>query len=259
MTKINPNEAVAAHHKLVEKHYSDYTVIFTSLVGSQNYGLDTENSDIDTCSFVLPSFENFIYGKAPVSAEFDCDDGKCTVKDLRIAFNLLRKPSPNSIEWFLSDYQCYESAYAPVFRKYLNDGYYRNMIIHCDYQNMINAIIGTATGLHGRNMTSGKKYSHIIRLINLASKYIGSIETSHYFLLPKQDREIALLAKITPAEYSFQENIDAGIQELKNIFKYFRYGETFQKKEHLAQYIVNEFQTKLFEIYLRENGYEKKD
>ena len=190
---------------------------------------------------------------------FTTQDGKCVIKDIRLAFNLLRKPSPNSIEWFLSDYQYYESAYAPILRKYLDDGYNRRMIIHCNYQNMINAIIGTAMGLHGRDMSSGKKYSHIIRLINLASKYIGSIETSHYFLLPKQDREIALLAKTTPAEYSFQENIDAGIQELKNIFQYFRYSETFQDEEKLAQYIVNEFQTELFNRYLKENGYEKKN
>ena len=254
---MNVNEAVFMHHNEVQKHYPNYTVILTSLIGSQNYGLATESSDIDTCSFILPPFADFIYGKPLITKEFDYEDGKCVIKDLRLAFNLLRKPSPNSIEWFLSDYQYYEPAYASIFRKYLNNGYNRRMIIHCDYRNMINAIIGTAMGLHGRNMSSGKKYSHVIRLINLASKYINSIETSRYFLLPKQDREIALLAKTTPAEYSFQENIDAGIQELKNIFQYFRYSETFQDQEKLAQYIVNNFQTELFNKYLELNGYKK--
>lgn len=256
---MNVIERVKQHHNLVQAHYPNYTIIFTSLYGSQNYGLDNKDSDIDTCTFILPPFLNFICGTPAISNELEAEDGKCVVKDIRLAFNLLRKPSPNSIEWFLSDYQHYESAYASIFRKYLDNGYNRQMIIHCDYRNMINAIVGTATGLHGRNMTSGKKYSHIIRLINLASKYIGSIENSHYFLLPKQDREIALLAKTTPAEYSFQENIDAGIQELKNIFQYFRYSETFQDEEKLAQYIVNNFQTELFNRYLKENGYEKKN
>ena len=252
---------VANHHNIVQNKEmrNGNVVLMTVAVGSQNYGLDTPKSDCDTFSFILPDFLSFIRGDTLKSYEFEVEDGKCMVKDMRLALNLLRKPSPNSIEWFLSDYQYYEPIYAPVFRKYLNDGYYRRMIIHCDYKNMINAIIGTATGLHGRNMTSGKKYSHIIRLINLASKYIASIETSRYFLLPKQDREIALLAKTTPAEYSFQENIDAGIQELKNIFQYFRYSETFQDDEKLAQYIVNNFQTELFNIYLKENGYEKKN
>lgn len=256
-SKFDILKKVENHHYIVKQH--NYNPIFTSAYGSMNYGLLTDTSDVDTCSFVVPNIQDLMTKTSLISKEIEVEDGKCVIKDIRLAFNLLRKPSPNSIEWFLSDYQYYESAYAPIFRKYLDDGYNRRMIIHCDYQNMINAIIGTATGLHGRNMTSGKKYSHIIRLINLASKYIGSIETSHYFLLPKQDREIALLAKTTPAEYSFQENIDAGIQELKNIFQYFRYSETFQEEEKLAQYIVNEFQTELFNRYLKENGYEKKN
>lgn len=256
---MNVIEKVEQHHNLVQARYPNYTVIFTSLYGSQNYGLDNKNSDIDTCTFILPPFLDFIRGVPAVNNEFDTEDGKCVVKDIRLAFNLLRKPSPNSIEWFLSDYQHYEPAYASILRKYLDNGHNRQMIIHCDYRNMINAIIGTAMGLHGRNMSSGKKYSHIIRLTNLASKYISSIETSRYFLLPKQDREIALLAKTTPPEYSFQENIDAGIQEIKNIFQYFRYSETFQEDEKLAQYVVNKFQAELFDIYLKENGYERKN
>ena len=46
-------EEVKKKHKLVLSRGEN--VIFTALVGSQNYGLANENSDIDTYSFILPS------------------------------------------------------------------------------------------------------------------------------------------------------------------------------------------------------------
>ena len=46
------NRAIRQHHQAVQKSYRP---VMTVLVGSQNYGLDTENSDYDTCTFILPS------------------------------------------------------------------------------------------------------------------------------------------------------------------------------------------------------------
>ena len=47
--------AVRRHHEIVEQ--KGYFVVMTSLVGSQNYDLDTEASDIDTFSLILPTLE----------------------------------------------------------------------------------------------------------------------------------------------------------------------------------------------------------
>ena len=94
--------AVEAHaqkiKQVIEKFGAQH--FMTVLIGSQNYGLDSKDSDIDTFSFVMPSLNDLITGKPPLSFEMDTDDGKCSVKDYRLAFNLLRKPSPNSVECF---------------------------------------------------------------------------------------------------------------------------------------------------------------
>ena len=50
--EILANEAKA----LVE----DYNIIAIMCYGSQNYGLDTSNSDFDTKAIVLPSFEDLV-------------------------------------------------------------------------------------------------------------------------------------------------------------------------------------------------------
>ena len=73
--------------------------------GSYAYGTNIETSDVDTFSFVMPSFEDLAFAREPVSGEFEVEDGKCVYKEIRIALNLLKKTSPNSIEYFLSYYQ----------------------------------------------------------------------------------------------------------------------------------------------------------
>ena len=49
-------------------------ILFTALVGSQNYGLATEASDVDTYSFVLPSYDNFLLDKKIPNYEIQLDD-----------------------------------------------------------------------------------------------------------------------------------------------------------------------------------------
>ena len=71
---MNVIEKVEQHHNLVQARYPNYTVIFTSLYGSQNYGLDNKDSDIDTCTFILPPFLDFIRGVPAVNNEFDAED-----------------------------------------------------------------------------------------------------------------------------------------------------------------------------------------
>ena len=48
--------AVWRHHNAVA--HKGYLVVMTSLVGSQNYDLDHENSDIDTFSLVYPPLQD---------------------------------------------------------------------------------------------------------------------------------------------------------------------------------------------------------
>ena len=44
-----------------------YTVLGVFLQGSQNYNLDYDGSDIDTKAILVPSFEDFVLNRKPVS------------------------------------------------------------------------------------------------------------------------------------------------------------------------------------------------
>ena len=77
----------------VQEHYDylqqkGYEIVFLALQGSQNYGLDVydENymSDIDTKAVVLPSFEDFVYNRQPVSKTVVLENNEhIDVKDVR--------------------------------------------------------------------------------------------------------------------------------------------------------------------------------
>ena len=62
-----------------------YNVVGVFVYGSNNYGMATEHSDVDTKAIVLPHFDDIVDSKDWVSKEYhrDEDGGKLEVKDIR--------------------------------------------------------------------------------------------------------------------------------------------------------------------------------
>lgn len=186
-------EAVNRHHWLVRD--KSYEVVMTVLIGSQNYGLATDESDIDTFTFVLPSITDLALAREPASGEFEVEDGKCMYKDIRLALNLLKKTSPNSVECFLGKYHYYNPTYASVLEKYLDNETILNYMIHCNYSHMLYAVAGMAHQLTKRNMPAGKRYSHALRLYSMSDIFLDSIQSDYLLELLPRDYQEAFNAK----------------------------------------------------------------
>ena len=90
-------------------------IICLSLYGSQNYKLNSETSDIDTECFIFPTVEDFIFNKNMFSTCVNTEYGTCHIKDVRAAFNELRKSSPNMLELFASPYMIINKEYAHIW------------------------------------------------------------------------------------------------------------------------------------------------
>lgn len=250
---------VVNHHNIVQNKIKDEgsVVLMTVAVGSQNYKLDTPESDCDTFSFILPDFLSFIRGDAPKSYEFEVEDGKCCVKDMRLALNLLRKPSPNSVECFVGQYKVYNDAYKKVFDTFFHDDPLFFMT-HCNYKHMFNAICGTIKGMEGRNMSYGKKASHILRLASLFFRYQNNdLPTYQYLEMDEYIRDAAFMMKINDVK---KENYDTLKEEqynkLKERIEKFDYNSV-KYIEETGFLVINQFQLALTNVYLQENGYEK--
>lgn len=104
-------ERVSQHHQAawdyVEKK-SGY-IIGTFLHGSQNYNLDTTESDVDTVSIYVPTVD-FAIVNSPKNHQLIMDDGSnehCTIKDIRNYVNELLKSNPNAIELLYTKYSIY--------------------------------------------------------------------------------------------------------------------------------------------------------
>ena len=68
--------------KEVEEKLKDSTVLYVGLYGSQNYALDTPNSDYDFIAIILPTLERLLWEK-PNTKTLDYEFGKIVVKDFR--------------------------------------------------------------------------------------------------------------------------------------------------------------------------------
>lgn len=259
-------KAVEYHHSYVKAmadEPKDYQVIWTSLIGSQNYNLENENSDCDTFSIVLPNYFDFISNTNLISFETEIGDGKCVVKDFRLMMNLLRKTSPNSIEVFSSKYKVFEPEYKEIEKQFFSDSETMFYLIHANYKNMLNAIAGMCYQLHGRNMSDGKRYSHALHLDDMRQLFTKTREGDILSFRHKAINELALIAKFQPA--TEQENIFYREETMKiaDVLKAysnkFEYTDAEKRVEYLANNLINRLQFEVTKIYLEQNNFSYKE
>ena len=246
---MNIIDHVQAHHTKI-RNLLGGEVVMTSLIGSQNYGLDTEKSDYDTFSLILPSFEDIAFAKDPVAGEFETEDGKCMYKDIRVALNLLKKPSPNSLEIFFSNYMYIEPYYIPTFNDYLKYPPHAQYIMDCNYQHMIDACIGMSVQLSKRNMHSGKKLAHAIRMKNMLPYYLENLYAKDLFKI--HDENDLLLAQ--EVKQTTDKNFDMLCAKIANyltvVGKTFKLTERHKEIEKLGISYVEQFQFDILNRYL---------
>lgn len=71
--------------------------------GSQNYGLDTPESDLDTRAIILPNLKDLAFNRQPISHTIVRDnDEHIDVKDVRLFIQLLKKQNLNFVEVLFS-------------------------------------------------------------------------------------------------------------------------------------------------------------
>ena len=246
--------AVQRHHEAVE--HEGFLVVMTSLIGSQNYDLDTPISDIDTFSLVFPNIIDVASGSPPYSGLIEMKDGHANIKDIRVALGLLKKTSPNSVEYFASKYKVYHPEFEPICREYLDDNARLWHMIHCNYKHMLYAMAGMAHQLTKRNIPAGKRFAHAIRLDDMCYHFFNSHNAGAVLdLRAGGDRDLALMAKLDKDEINDKyynsecEQIALKLDTYKNAFEKTKRTELIEQ-QGIA--LIDSFQWKLFKQYLME-------
>lgn len=131
-------EKMTQHLEYVESLGVEWVGLF--LQGSQNYGLDTENSDVDTKAIVLPSLEQLAFNKKPLSYTHVMEDNShCDVKDLRLYFDCFKKGNVNFVEILFTDYFILNPKYMGLWNELCE---YRENIARYNRWATLNAMLG---------------------------------------------------------------------------------------------------------------------
>ena len=88
------------HNKFAENSF------YIGLYGSQNYGLDTPESDIDSKCILIPQMRDVVLGKSQINKDIVIPDNGaiCTVKDIRGMFDNFYKGNINFTEILFTPY-----------------------------------------------------------------------------------------------------------------------------------------------------------
>ena len=96
----------------VTEHYNEALTLFPKerilgifYQGSGNYGLDVENSDVDTKLIVLPTVDEIVFNKKPISTtHIRENDEHIDLKDVRLYFQTFYKQNLNFLEILFTPY-----------------------------------------------------------------------------------------------------------------------------------------------------------
>lgn len=164
-----------------------YKVLGVFLQGSQNYGLDYEGSDIDTKVIIVPSFEEFVLNKKPVSTTLILEDNShCDIKDIRLMHECFRKQNINFIEILFSKYRYMNPDYKDLYQPMFNNN---EKIAHYNNYAAVNCIAGMVYEKHKAMehpyptlVDKIKKYGydnkqlhHILRCEEFLNRYIDGV------------------------------------------------------------------------------------
>ena len=199
--------------KRVQEHLSylkskGYEVVFIALQGSQNYGLDIYNdeyqSDVDTKAVILPSFEDFVRNKTPISTTIVLENNEhIDVKDIRVMLDTYKKQNINYIETLFTKYKIINSKYMDLVEPLFE---YREEIAHLNVNQALRCMAGmsmeklkamehpypTIKDKIEKYGYDPKQLHHIVRMNQFIHKY-ASGKSYDKCLIPTQEEKDYLL------------------------------------------------------------------
>ena len=128
---------VFEHAKHVDEYLANeggkYQRVFTALYGSQNYGLATEASDVDTRSVVVPTFETLALKGNSFKKELTLDNEKVVVLSFADLLAELRKGSPQAVELLDTQYVDVPVKFEKVYTRLVDRVYQLSHLAEAGY------------------------------------------------------------------------------------------------------------------------------
>lgn len=206
--------------KRIREHYEEikdkYEVIGIFLQGSQNYGLDVYDddykSDIDTKAIILPTFEDIVYNRQPISTTYVRENNEhIDIKDVRIMFDTFKKQNVNFIEILFTNYKIINPKYKDILQEVLDN---REKIARLDFNKALNCQCGmseqkfvamkhpypTIIDKINKYGYDPKQLHHILRMNDFIKKYAAGVSYENCLIPDNKERLIEIKKGVLPLE-----------------------------------------------------------
>lgn len=164
-----------------------HNVLGVFLQGSQNYNLSYAGSDIDTKAILIPSFEDFVLNRKPVSTTLVKEDNShIDLKDIRLMHECFRKQNINFIEILFTKYKYLNPEYVELYQPMFDNN---ERIAHYNNYAAVNCIAGMVYEKHKamehpyptlkdkieKYGYDNKQLHHILRCEEFLKRYINGV------------------------------------------------------------------------------------
>lgn len=224
------NARVEEHLEDARKHFAFDKIVGLFYQGSGNYGLDYEDSDVDTKLVVLPNLRDIVLNKKAVSTTFIREnDEHIDFKDLRLMLNCFRKQNMNFLEILFTDYCWLNPVYKEEWNKLVAA---REAIARMDIKTNVKAMRGVAMEkFHALERPypsqaaaiakwgySFKQLHHLLRVEDFMGRYIKGNESYAECIRPK---DAEYLIDVKKGCYNLERARAVAADAIANIERYY--------------------------------------
>lgn len=176
---------VEEHYNEALEYFPEDRIVCLILQGSQNYGLDTPNSDVDTKLIVTPTFKELVFNSKPHSTTHVRKNNEhIDFKDIRLYIETFRKQNLNFLEILYSPYSIVNPKYQSMWNILIEN---REAITHYNPLRAVKSMKGIAMEKYHAmehpypsKVEVLKKYSydpkqlhHLLRVEDYLTRYIA--------------------------------------------------------------------------------------
>lgn len=187
------------------------------LYGSQNYGIQTSNSDIDAKAIIIPSLINIAALKKPISKEYHYNDAHIEVKDIRLMIEMFYKQNMNFLEILFTDYYLINPEYKTDWETILS---YRDKLAYFDERQTFISASHQALHTIRQDRLTGKQIANAWRMSDFLEKYQRRFDYKECMEVSSWKKREILDYKKTDIIFSKNEEI---VQSLDDSFDWFIY------------------------------------
>lgn len=189
MTDMELKARLYEHWEDALKLYPKERIVALVLQGSQNYGLDDADSDVDTKLLLVPTLNEIVFNKSPISTTHVREnDEHIDAKDVRLYWQCFRKGNPNFVEVLFTDYYIVNPMYEDLWEEMRSA---REQVARVNPLVACKAMMGmvqekfhamehrypSRAEIVDRFGYDPKQLQHLIRMADFLEQYINNVES----------------------------------------------------------------------------------